>query len=183
MLPWVLAIAHSVYGHASSSVPTKGATSRAAVAARVRGRNIARTPESIRGIGPSEPTRAREIQMDTMAMMKSMDMGEMTMDMDAMQECMQSLNACAMAAAMCAGSDMMHGPEMATCCAMCSNMVEMAQATMHMMMRPAGMNMDVMSAMMTACMTMGKACAAECRAHADMDEMCATARWPATTWS
>ncbi len=89
-----------------------------------------------------------------------------------MQECMQSLNACAMAAAMCAGSDMMHGPEMATCCAMCSNMVEMAQATMHMMMRPAGMNMDVMSAMMTACMTMGKACAAECRAHADMDEMC-----------
>ncbi len=34
------------------------------------------------------------------------------------------------------------------------------------------MNMDVMSAMMTACMTMGKACAAECRAHADMDEMC-----------
>ncbi|MDF2917239.1 MAG: hypothetical protein K0S70_1456, partial [Microbacterium sp.] len=29
--------------------------------------------------------------MDTMAMMKSMDMGEMTMDMDAMQECMQSL--------------------------------------------------------------------------------------------
>ena len=122
--------------------------------------------------GSSEPTRAREIQMDTMAMMKSMDMGEMTMDMDAMQECMQSLNACAMAAAMCAGSDMMHGAEMATCCAMCSNMVEMAQATMHMMMRPAGMNMDVMSAMMTACMTMGKACAAECRAHADMDEMC-----------
>ncbi len=59
---------------------------------------------------------------------------------------------------MCAGSDMMHGPEMATCCAMCSNMVEMAQATMHMMMRPAGMNMDVMSAMMTACLTMGKAC-------------------------
>ncbi|MDQ1083109.1 MULTISPECIES: aldehyde dehydrogenase [Microbacterium] len=110
--------------------------------------------------------------MDTMEMMKSMDMGEMSMDMDAMQECMQSLNACAMAAAMCAGSDMMHGPEMATCCAMCSNMVEMAQATMHMMMRPAGMNMDVMSAMMTACMTMGKACAAECRAHADMDEMC-----------
>ena len=41
---------------------------------------------------------------------------------------------------------------------MCSNMVEMAQATMHMMMRPAGMNMDVMSAMMTACMTMDKAC-------------------------
>ncbi|GEB44238.1 hypothetical protein J2X55_001171 [Microbacterium sp. 1154] len=110
--------------------------------------------------------------MDTMDMMKSMDMGEMTMDMDAMQECMQSLNACAMAAAMCAGSDMMHGAEMATCCAMCSNMVEMAQATMHMMMRPAGMNMDVMSAMMTACMTMGKACAAECRAHGDMDEMC-----------
>ena len=25
---------------------------------------------------------------------------------------------------------------------------------------------------MTACMIMGRACAAECRAHADMDEMC-----------
>ena len=59
-----------------------------------------------------------------------------------------------------------------TGCAMCSNMVEMAQATMHMMMRPAGMDMDVMKAMMMACMTMGKACADECRMHADMDEMC-----------
>ena len=88
--------------------------------------------------------------MDTMMMMKSMPMGEMTMDMDAMQECVQSLNACAMAAAMCAGSDMMHGAEMAKCCAMCSNMVEMAEATMHMMMRPAGMDMDVMKAMMAS---------------------------------
>lgn len=32
--------------------------------------------------------------------------------------------------------------------------------------------MDVMCATMTACTTMGKACATECRAHADMDQMC-----------
>jgi len=113
--------------------------------------------------------------MDTMEMMKSMPMDMptgMTMDMDAMQECMQAMNACAMAASMCAGSDMMSGAEMATCCAMCANMSEMALATMHMMMRPAGMDMDVMKAMMMACMTMGTACAAECRMHADMDAMC-----------
>ncbi len=66
---------------------------------------------------------------------------------------------------------------------MCSNMVEMAQATMHMMMRPAGMNMDVMSAMMTACMTMGKACAASAARTATWTRCAATAPWPATTWS
>lgn len=114
--------------------------------------------------------------MDTMEMMKSMSMDDMpqgmTMDMDAMQECMQAMNACSMAAAMCAGSDMMKGAEMAACCAMCSNMAEMAQATMHMMMRPAGMDMMVVQAMMTACMTMAKACSAECKMHADMHEMC-----------
>jgi hypothetical protein len=109
-----------------------------------------------------------------MEMMKSMSMGGMTMPMDmgAMQECIQSLNACSMAATMCAGTDMAMGPEMAKCCAMCSNMADMADATMRMMMRPLGMDMDVMTAMLTACMTMGRVCAAECRMHADMDEMC-----------
>lgn len=114
--------------------------------------------------------------MDTMEMMKSMSMGDMpngmTMNVDAMQECMQAMNACSMAASMCAGGDMMMSAEMAACCAMCMNMAEMAEATMHMMMRPAGMDMGVMKAMMTACMTMGKACAAECRTHAGVGEMC-----------
>ena len=68
--------------------------------------------------------------------------------------------------------------------ATCQNMVEMAQATMHMMMRPAGMNMDVMSAMMTACMTMGKGPAPPSVAPTPTwTRYAATARWPATTWS
>ncbi len=110
--------------------------------------------------------------MNTMEMMKSMSVGDMPMDMGAMQECMESMNACSMAATMCAGADMGMGMEMAKCAAMCSNMADMADATMRMMMRPAGMEPDVMKAMMMACMTMGKACAAECRMHADTDEMC-----------
>lgn len=105
-------------------------------------------------------------------MMKSMSVGSMPMDMGAMQECMQAMNACSMAATMCAGADMGMGTEMAACCAMCSNTADMADACMRMMMRPMGMDLAVMTAMMTACMTMGKACAAECRKHADLDEMC-----------
>ena len=114
-----------------------------------------------------------------MEMMKSMSMGSMQtsmpMDMGAMQECIQAMNSCSMAATMCAGADMAMGADMATCCAMCSNMADMADAGMRMMMRPMGMvdmGMEAMRAMMTACMTMAKACAAECRMHADMDEMC-----------
>lgn len=114
--------------------------------------------------------------MDTMEMMKSMSMGAMQngmpMDMAAMQECIQAMNSCSMAATMCAAADMAMGAEMAACAAMCSNMSDMANAGMRMMMRPMGMNVDVMRAMMTACMTMAKACAAECRMHADMEDMC-----------
>ena len=106
-----------------------------------------------------------------MEMMKSMPMGSMPMDMGLMQDCIQSLNACSMAATMCAGADMTE-MDMAKCTAMCSNMADMADATMRMMMRPAGMDMDVMKAMLMACMTMGKACAAECRMHADMADHC-----------
>jgi len=73
---------------------------------------------------------------------------------------------------MCAASDMSMGGDMATCAAMCSNMADLANAGMRMMMRPMGMNMAVMRDMMGACMTMAKACAAECRMHADMEEMC-----------
>jgi hypothetical protein len=40
------------------------------------------------------------------------------------------------------------------------------------MMRPAGYEMSVMTSMMTACMAMGEACAAECAQHADMSEHC-----------
>lgn len=43
---------------------------------------------------------------------------------------------------------------------------------MHTMMRPAGMNTDMMSATMSARRTTGKACPAECRAYADTEEMC-----------
>jgi hypothetical protein len=107
-----------------------------------------------------------------MEMMKSMSMGSMPMDMGAMQDCIQAMNACSMACTMCAGADMAMGSEMAVCSAMCSNLADMADACMRMMMRPMGMNPEVMTAMMNACMTMGRACADECRKHADMDDMC-----------
>jgi hypothetical protein len=107
-----------------------------------------------------------------MEMMKSMSMGDMPMDMGAMQECIQSLNACSMAATMCAGADMGEGVDMARCTALCSNMADMADTCMRMMMRPLGMDVEVMRAMLTACMAMGKACGAECRMHADMAVHC-----------
>lgn len=50
---------------------------------------------------------------------------------------------------------------------------------MHTTVRPAGMNMDATSVVVTACITMRKACAVKCRAHAAIDEMyryCAVAR-------
>jgi hypothetical protein len=96
----------------------------------------------------------------------------MSMDMTAMQDCIQAMNACSMAATMCSAADMAIGGDMATCAAMCSNMASMADTGMRVMMRPMGMTMDTMSTMLMACMAMGKACAEECRAHADMDEMC-----------
>ncbi|WP_345839864.1 aldehyde dehydrogenase [Microbacterium sp. X-17] len=112
-----------------------------------------------------------------MEMMKSMSMDSMpegmkAMDMGQMQACMMSMNACSMAATMCAASDMGMGMDMAKCCAMCSNMADMADAGMRMMMRPVGMDMDMMQAMLAACVTMGKACSAECMMHAEMSDMC-----------
>ncbi|MFB9649803.1 aldehyde dehydrogenase [Curtobacterium pusillum] len=112
--------------------------------------------------------------MDTMAMMKSMSATEMpmAMDMDMMQDTMMAMNAASMAATMCSASDMRMGSEMATCAALCSNMSMMADTGMRMMMRPMGMDADSMRAMLMACTAMGKACAAECRTHADMEESC-----------
>ncbi|WFR68097.1 aldehyde dehydrogenase [Curtobacterium flaccumfaciens] len=112
--------------------------------------------------------------MDTMAMMKSMSATEMPMAIDAetMQDTMMAMNAASMAATMCSASDMRMGAEMATCAAMCSNTAMLADTGMRMMMRPMGMDADTMRAMLMACVSMGKACAAECRTHVDMDESC-----------
>ena len=90
------------------------------------------------------------------------------MDMTAMQNLVEASAACEQACVMCSGSAM----EMDDCAAMCMNMAEMADTCMRMMMRPAGYDMEVMSAMMTACVTMARACAAECRMHADMHDHC-----------
>jgi len=109
--------------------------------------------------------------MDMMDMMKSMPEGSMMgMDMAMMQECMEACSAASMAATMCADADATEG--MARCASMCMNMADVATATMRMMMRPNGYDMEVMSAMMQACTTMGEACAEECRMHADTSEHC-----------
>lgn len=112
--------------------------------------------------------------MDNMMMtdmMKSMPMDKMMgMDLGVMQECIETCSAAAMAATMCADSDT--GMDMAKCSSMCMNMADVATTMMRMMMRPKGMDQTSMHAMMMACVEMGKACSAECRMHADMDEQC-----------
>jgi hypothetical protein len=109
--------------------------------------------------------------MMMMDMMKSMPMEKMQgMDAAMMQECIEACSMVSMAATMCADSDT--GADMARCSSMCANMADVATTMMRMMMRPMGMDMTSMRAMMTACMEMGKACSAECTMHADMDEHC-----------
>jgi hypothetical protein len=106
-----------------------------------------------------------------MDMMKSMPMQDMKgMDMPMMQQCMEACSAASMAATMCADAD--GGEGMGRCASMCMNTADVAMAMMRMMMRPAGYDMNVMTTMMTACMAMGEACAAECSEHADMSEHC-----------
>ena len=104
-------------------------------------------------------------------MMKSMPMPETTgMDMPMMQGCVEACSAASMAATMCADAD--GGEGMGRCGSMCMNTADVAMTMMRMMMRPTGYDMSVMSSMMTACMAMGEACAAECERHADMSEHC-----------
>lgn len=104
-------------------------------------------------------------------MMKSMPKSEMTgMDMTMMQRCVEACSAASMAATMCADADA--GEGMGRCAALCMSTADVATATMRMMMRPAGYDMSVMGSMMSTCMAMGEACAAECAKHADMSEHC-----------
>jgi len=110
-----------------------------------------------------------------MSMMADM-MGSMTMpdtagmDMTMMQQCVEACSAASMAATMCADADA--GESMGRCASMCMNCADVATSTMRMMMRPSGYDMGVVRSMMTACMTMGEACAAECDMHAEMSEHC-----------
>ena len=90
------------------------------------------------------------------------------MDMTAMQNLVEACAACEQACTMCAGSSM----EMDSCSAMCMNMADMANTMMRMMLRPAGMHMASMMAMMQACSMTANACAAECMMHADDNDMC-----------
>lgn len=103
-------------------------------------------------------------------MMKSMPMPTTGMDMTAMQPCIEACSAAAMAATMCADAD--GGEGMGRCASMCASTCDVATTTMRMMMRPAGYDMGVMTSMITACMEMGEACAAECDMHAEMSEHC-----------
>ena len=104
-------------------------------------------------------------------MMRSMPMPATTgMEMPMMQECMEACSAASMAATMCADAD--GGEGMGRCASVCMNTADVAMTTMRMMMRPGGYDMGAMTAMMTACMTMGEVCAAECGSHAEMSEHC-----------
>jgi hypothetical protein len=106
-----------------------------------------------------------------MDMMESMPKDSMAgMDMSAMQECVEACSAAATAATMCADACMGH--DMGRCAAMCTNMADVATTTMRMMMRPSGYDMTAMQSMMSACVAMGEACAAECQMHAEMHGHC-----------
>src|SRR3954453_21326817 len=94
-------------------------------------------------------------------MLKSMPMSGTTgMDMPMMQECIEACSAASMAATMCADAD--GGEGMGRCASMCMNTADVAAAMMRMMMRPGGYDMNAMSSMMSACVAVGEACAAEC---------------------
>jgi hypothetical protein len=111
--------------------------------------------------------------MDMMAdMMQSMKMTDMpmTMDMAMTQEAIEACSAAAMAATMCADADT--GDELSRCGGMCANTNDVATTMMRMLMRPSGYDMAVMQSMMTACITMGAACAVECHMHEEMHEHC-----------
>src|SRR4051795_10167389 len=97
-------------------------------------------------------------------MMKSMSMTETKamagMAMPMMQDGVEACSAASMAATMCADAD--GGEGMGRCASMCMNTADVAMAMMRMMMRPGGYDMDVMGSMMSACVAVGQACAAEC---------------------
>jgi len=110
-----------------------------------------------------------------MDMMQTMPKNEMGMEMAMMQECIEACSAAEMAATMCA--DAASGDMMMRCSSMCMNTADVAMTMMRMMLRPMGADKMSMMSMMTACMDMGMACAAECRMHADDDHcrICAMA--------
>jgi hypothetical protein len=107
----------------------------------------------------------------TMQMMEmhSKDMPMHGMNMSLMQECIEACSACEQACTMCAGS---MGADMAKCAAMCMDTADMSNTMMRMMMRPNGMHMESMLAMLQAMVVMSTACAEECMTHADMSDDC-----------
>lgn len=111
--------------------------------------------------------------MTEMADMLAGEMSDMTMrgmDMSMMQDCMDACAATEQACTMCA--DAMTGADQMMCRSMCMSMADMSNTMMRMMMRPHGMHMPSMMAMMEAGMTMANACADECMRHAEMDAHC-----------
>lgn len=112
----------------------------------------------------------------TMDMMKAMPQGSgamQSMDPMAMQECLDALSACVQACTI--SADSMAASDMegsAKCSSTCANCADVCDAMMRMMLRPSGMDMTVMMAMMQACVAMCRACMEECMAHAEMSETC-----------
>jgi hypothetical protein len=105
----------------------------------------------------------------TTEMMKSMSMPA-GMDMTAMQECIDQCSVCMQACSMCA-DEMAGMSEMGRCAMLCMNCADVCDTTMRMMLRPSGMDMTAMRAMLQACMAMCEACMKACQAM--MDSMAA----------
>ena len=110
--------------------------------------------------------------MNTAMQMMEMHSKEMPlpgMTMSLMQDCIEACSACEQACTMCAGS---MGADMAKCAAMCMDAADMSNTMMRVMMRPNGMHMESMLAMLQAMVVMSTACAEECMNHADMSDDC-----------
>ncbi len=110
----------------------------------------------------------------TSDMMKTMSVDMQGVDMQLMQDCIEACTACMQACTMCADADATDGADMARCASLCASTADMCSAMMMTMMRPAGFDREGMMSMLSACMTMCRACADECNSH-DMDHcrMCA----------
>lgn len=106
----------------------------------------------------------------TVEMMNSMPMMMPGMDMKVMQDCIEACAAAEQACTMCADSDLDEG--MRRCASMCTMTADVASTMMRMMMRPMGYDSQSMMAMLEACMTLCRACAAECMMHAELSTTC-----------
>lgn len=107
-----------------------------------------------------------------MMQMHAKDMAMPDIDMSMLQDCIEACSACEQACTMCASCMMGDEAGGAMHMEMCMNTADACNTMMRMMMRPSGMHVESMMAMLSATIMQCNACADECMKHADMHEDC-----------